>query len=223
MPLPGSIPCRTSPIAAPLARRSSGFANEGTSAFAVLLVDLDRFKPINDMYGHAVGDLVIKECGRRLAETVGGQGIAARLGGDEFGVVLVGRAGRDGGDRRRMCRKADRRTQPAHFDRRFRGRDRRQRRPCGLPGTQRRSACAFPLRRYGALRGQADGARYVAALFARARAKLPNGKQRWNWRCAVRSPRRKSSPISSRSSTCARARWPSSRCSRAGSIRRMAW
>ena len=64
-------------------------ANEGTSAFAVLLVDLDRFKPINDMYGHAVGDLVIKECGRRLAEVVGGQGVAARLGGDEFGVVLV--------------------------------------------------------------------------------------------------------------------------------------
>ena len=65
-------------------------ANQRTSAFAVLLADLDRFKPINDMYGHAVGDLVIKECGRRLAEAVGGQGVAARLGGDEFGVVLVG-------------------------------------------------------------------------------------------------------------------------------------
>ena len=43
------------------------------------------------MYGHAVGDLVIKECGRRLAEAAGRQGTVARLGGDEFGVILIGR------------------------------------------------------------------------------------------------------------------------------------
>lgn len=56
--------------------------------FAVMLVDLDRFKDVNDTLGHLVGDTLIKAVAQVLRETIGSAGIVARLGGDEF-VVLV--------------------------------------------------------------------------------------------------------------------------------------
>ncbi len=56
--------------------------------FAVLIVDLDRFKPVNDLYGHITGDLIIQTAAARLLSCVGADGIAARLGGDEFGIIL---------------------------------------------------------------------------------------------------------------------------------------
>jgi diguanylate cyclase (GGDEF)-like protein len=56
--------------------------------FAVMLVDLDRFKDVNDTLGHIVGDTLIKSVAQTLRETIGSAGIVARLGGDEF-VVLV--------------------------------------------------------------------------------------------------------------------------------------
>jgi diguanylate cyclase (GGDEF)-like protein/PAS domain S-box-containing protein len=55
---------------------------------AVLLLDIDEFKEINDRWGHGVGDYVIREFGKRLGETVASDGMAARLGGDEFVVLL---------------------------------------------------------------------------------------------------------------------------------------
>ena len=54
---------------------------------AVMLLDLDRFKEINDTLGHASGDLLLQELGRRLQALLGADGDVARLGGDEFGVV----------------------------------------------------------------------------------------------------------------------------------------
>lgn len=56
---------------------------------AVLLFDLDRFKPINDNHGHETGDEVLVEMGRRLTQRCRETDVAARLGGDEF-VVLLG-------------------------------------------------------------------------------------------------------------------------------------
>lgn len=54
--------------------------------FAVLFVDLDNFKAVNDRFGHVVGDRVLREAARRLAACVGKQEVA-RYGGDEFVVV----------------------------------------------------------------------------------------------------------------------------------------
>ncbi|MFN7023898.1 MAG: EAL domain-containing protein, partial [Pseudorhizobium sp.] len=56
--------------------------------FAVLLVDIDRFKDINDIYGHQGGDLVIAEVAKRLAAAAAADDLVARLGGDEFALVL---------------------------------------------------------------------------------------------------------------------------------------
>jgi diguanylate cyclase (GGDEF)-like protein len=55
--------------------------------FALMLIDLDRFKEINDTLGHHYGDVILRDLGPRLAACVGDDGIVARLGGDEFAVV----------------------------------------------------------------------------------------------------------------------------------------
>ncbi|WP_265821762.1 sensor domain-containing diguanylate cyclase [Geovibrio ferrireducens] len=57
-------------------------------ALEFMYIDLDGFKPINDTYGHAAGDEVLKEVGRRLTASVRKEEIAARIGGDEFAAVL---------------------------------------------------------------------------------------------------------------------------------------
>jgi len=54
----------------------------------LLLVDIDRFKSINDTFGHAAGDAVIIEVSRRIVECVGADSVCARWGGDEFIVLL---------------------------------------------------------------------------------------------------------------------------------------
>ncbi len=62
-------------------------ARDGSS-FALIYLDVDEFKRINDDYSHLVGDEVLQLIGARLAETVRGDDVAARLGGDEFAVLL---------------------------------------------------------------------------------------------------------------------------------------
>jgi diguanylate cyclase (GGDEF)-like protein len=55
---------------------------------ALLFIDLDRFKPINDLYGHETGDRVLAEVSKRLVESTRNEDLVGRLGGDEFVVVL---------------------------------------------------------------------------------------------------------------------------------------
>ena len=57
---------------------------------AVLLVDLDRFKEINDTFGQHYGDRVLQRIGPRFQGVLGPDDMVARLGGDEFGVLLPG-------------------------------------------------------------------------------------------------------------------------------------
>lgn len=64
-------------------------AAEGQShRLAVLFLDYDQFKSVNDTYGHDIGDQVVQECGRRIAQCVGDEDTVARLGGDEFSVLM---------------------------------------------------------------------------------------------------------------------------------------
>lgn len=63
-------------------------ARDTDTRFAVGVLDLDRFKPINDTYGHVLGDRLLAEVGRRLSAFASGDVIVARLGGDEFGIIL---------------------------------------------------------------------------------------------------------------------------------------
>ncbi|KQT60144.1 diguanylate cyclase [Methylobacterium sp. Leaf456] len=66
-----------------------GQAREAGAGLAVLCLDLDRFKPVNDSFGHAVGDGLLKAVSARLRAQVRGRDVVARLGGDEFAVLYA--------------------------------------------------------------------------------------------------------------------------------------
>ncbi len=63
--------------------------------FAVFACDLDRFKPVNDTYGHEAGDTVICTVADRLSQLVGNEGVVSRIGGDEFILLLTQPMNRD--------------------------------------------------------------------------------------------------------------------------------
>jgi GGDEF domain-containing protein len=100
------------------------------SPFAVLMLDLDYFKQVNDTHGHEAGDKVIKTLADLLVRSLRASDMAVRYGGEEFLLVLTDTVSRSGLDRRRedsrrsrgdaryRCRLAS--CAKDHFDRRFR-------------------------------------------------------------------------------------------------------
>ena len=69
--------------------RALAAARPGGSTVAVMCIDVDHFKNVNDTLGHSAGDAVLKCIADRLREAVRDSGTVARLGGDEFGIVLT--------------------------------------------------------------------------------------------------------------------------------------
>lgn len=69
-----------------IALRLRALDRDPSAGFALVFIDLDQFKPINDTYGHRGGDAVLAEIGDRLRDAVRGTDLAARWGGDEFAV-----------------------------------------------------------------------------------------------------------------------------------------
>ena len=84
-----------------LQQETSGLV-AGSAGFALHFIDLDRFKTVNDGFGHDHGDALLKETASRLRHLAGHKDTVARLGGDEFAIVQVGIGGAD--DVERMAR-----------------------------------------------------------------------------------------------------------------------
>ena len=63
-------------------------ANQNGSKLSLLMIDLDKFKPINDRHGHLIGDLVLKTVAHRIERVMQAEGLRARFGGDEFVAVV---------------------------------------------------------------------------------------------------------------------------------------
>jgi diguanylate cyclase (GGDEF)-like protein len=68
----------------------TAFSDPIGERLAVGIIDLDGFKPVNDLYGHSVGDSLLKEVGQRLSELVDSNTHIFRLGGDEFALTVTG-------------------------------------------------------------------------------------------------------------------------------------
>ncbi|MFF6955272.1 diguanylate cyclase domain-containing protein [Streptomyces sp. NPDC008317] len=87
---------RRDPLTGLLTR--DGFTRRATALVrderaVVVLADVDRFKHVNDTFGHPAGDALLKATADRLAHYTGTSGVAGRLGGDEFAAVLIDRHG----------------------------------------------------------------------------------------------------------------------------------
>ncbi len=86
---------RHDPLTGLMNRRAFAFELEkienrsaGTDEHIIAMIDLDRFKPVNDLYGHAAGDTTLQIIAQRLREEVSADSLLARLGGDEFAVIF---------------------------------------------------------------------------------------------------------------------------------------
>jgi diguanylate cyclase (GGDEF)-like protein len=73
-----------------LARALETVPARASAPIALLFIDVDRFKTINDYFGHATGDALLQEVSKRLSACVRSEDVVARLGGDEFTVLLQG-------------------------------------------------------------------------------------------------------------------------------------
>ena len=83
---------------AALRRQAEHALTAGTGATALLVVDFDRFKKVNDTLGHQTGDKLLQVIGSRFQRVTGEHGVAARMGGDEFAFLLTDTTAIDASD-----------------------------------------------------------------------------------------------------------------------------
>lgn len=151
-------------------QRSLSVAAQHRTRFAVMLVDLDGFKAINDSLGHAAGDDALRAVARRLRDEVDGCDVVARIGGDEFAVLVS-----DVGDLWQPLKLAESVLEAV-------------RRPMELAGVPVSLGCRIGIAVYpksgrteGALLKAADEAMYAAKGGASAiRLHLPDGLPQWS-------------------------------------------
>lgn len=86
-----------------LAERCVHLKSAAPEPFALLLIDLDRFKAVNDTMGHPVGDLLLQSVAKRLQQAARSGDVIARIGGDEFAMIARGVTGQ--GDAQRLAEK----------------------------------------------------------------------------------------------------------------------
>jgi diguanylate cyclase (GGDEF)-like protein len=79
-------------------RDAVALASERAGLVTLFYLDLDGFKPVNDRFGHDVGDLLLTAVGQRLCACTRAGDVVARLGGDEFAVLIESASGLDDGD-----------------------------------------------------------------------------------------------------------------------------
>ena len=196
-------------------------------AYALFVVDLDNFKPINDVYGHRLGDEVLRVIARRLVWLAEG-GTVARLGGDEFGILLHHSLGSDAPERlaRRIVHEISKPIPLAALalqvgvsvgvatsrpDVPPTTRDDEPRRRPGRDG-------ATPSG-HGHVLGQGRGSQPLPLLRSQPWTRSCNSASSSRPRSGSPSLPARSFPITSRSSTSRAGRRSVSRCWRAGSIR----
>ena len=139
-------------------KRSLAYLKRHSASAALLYIDLDRFKAINDSHGHAAGDAVLKAVAMVIARQVRASDLVARLGGDEFAVLLWNLSAADAQAKAEAVEAAIARTTATHAGRQL------------SVGASVGSAPLLPLDTPASVLERADAAMY-ARKAARGRAR----------------------------------------------------
>jgi two-component system, cell cycle response regulator len=146
-------------------------AQRHSGTIACLMIDIDRFKGINDAYGHLAGDNALKEIAQRVEAQIRSMDTAARFGGDELAIIAARGARGRGGDPRRTHSRRNRRGAGRADGRDQAQPDRLDRRRRGAPGTHETDLKAVGDR----LLADADAALYRAKALGRNRVQVGAG------------------------------------------------